>query len=500
VRTRLRTLRWRLTLLYAGLLALLLVGLGLFLANQAENLLVAAEVERLRDLAQPALFRPGPPGRIDEDPARIAGNLSRALFGTEIQGLVLDSSGRPITVHEGPAPPLTGSVIPTVAYRSIMASGRPTTIIMPGDAGRARTLVVLIPVRSGSETIGLVQLSTPFREVDALLGRFRTLLLLGIGGALGIALLIGLPLARLLLRPLERMVDTTRQIADGDWSRRVELRHGDDEIGQLAAAFDHMLDRIEAAMRVREESEARAKQFAADASHELRSPLTAVSGYADVLLHGMADDPATAEHVLRSMRREIDRMGRLVEDLLTLTRLDAGTGLLVDEVDLSDVVAEAGERARLLSDGPTVTVQTDRPLVVRGDSDRLAQVVTNLLDNALRHTPPDGRVELAATSVNGHARLIVRDTGPGIAPKHLPRIFDRFYRPDPARARATGSAGLGLAIVQAIVQAHGGRVAVESEPGEGATFTVGVPLASASAVRSLSELSQSSQANLTNAW
>ncbi|MDP9351197.1 MAG: HAMP domain-containing protein, partial [Chloroflexota bacterium] len=364
-----------------GLMTLLLAGLGLFLFSQTESFLIKGETARLRDLVEPALSKPGPPGRAENNLTRVADKLSQDLWGTDIRGLVLDADGKPISPPGRPGTALTGSIQPGVPYETVLSTGQQAAVSLPDEEGREHTLVVLVPVRPGSDTIGLVQVSKPLREVDVLLGRLRALLLASIGVALATALLVGLLLVRLMLRPLDRMVVTAGRTGQGEFGLRTNIPHHSGDVGQLAAAFDHMLDRIESAFRARQESEARTKQFAADAFHELRSPLTALGGVA-------------AERVLLTMRNEIERMSRLVSDLLALARLDTGTTLQLADVDLSVIATETGEQARLLADGREVRVQADASLIVRGDPDRLRQVVTNLLDNALRYTPIRGRIEL----------------------------------------------------------------------------------------------------------
>ncbi|MFN8514493.1 MAG: ATP-binding protein [Chloroflexia bacterium] len=256
---------------------------------------------------------------------------------------------------------------------------------------------------------------------------------------------------------------------------RTDLPGGRDEIGRLSTAFDHMVDRLEGALRAQ-------RQFVADASHELRTPLTALGGLVEMLLLG-ADrgDTATTQRALRSAHREIERLARLVGDLLTLSRLDARPDVEHRPVDLAVLVAEVGEQARFLAGERAVTWRVDGPLTLAGDRDKLKQVLLNLTGNAIAFTGETGRIELRAarlaTGRGDSARIEVEDNGAGIAPSELPRLFERFYRGDKSRARRAdgGGNGLGLAIARAIVEAHGGTIAARSTLGQGTTFTIELP-------------------------
>jgi len=321
----------------------------------------------------------------------------------------------------------------------------------------------------------------------------HTLLLITLtASALGLALaaLVGLVVARRALSPLERMTATAQAIAtggDGALDRRLRLPDDRDEVGRLARTFDQMLDRIQATIAERIRSENRLRRFAADASHELRTPLAAVSGYTEALLLGGKDDPETAAHALRQMSGEMARMNRLVGDLLTLARIDAGLPLHVQALPVVPLLEGLVEETRLLAarSGRDLAVVAPRiqeggELAVLADSDRLHQILLNLLHNAVKFTPDGGSITVAAARQNCRVALSVTDTGPGIAAAELPFLFERFYRGDKARARAehqAGGAGLGLAIAQGLAQAQGGRVDVASTPGAGSTFTVILPAA-----------------------
>jgi two-component system OmpR family sensor kinase len=315
----------------------------------------------------------------------------------------------------------------------------------------------------------------------------RTLLFVG-GGALLLLVATAWVIVRRGLLPLERIAGTAQAIAGGDLSHRAGVPHDDTEVGRLGAAFDTMLDRIEssfvaqqAALDEKARSEDRLRRFVSDASHELRTPLTAVRGYADLYRTGGLADPADLERAMDRIGTESRRMGVLVDDLLLLARLDQGRPLRADRVDLSRIVNEAVEDARAVEPGRPIGGEVAGGVWVTGDEDRLRQVIGNLAANVRVHTPPGTPVEVDLTTADGAAEVRIVDHGPGIEREHAPRVFDRFYRADPARSRDRGGSGLGLSIVASITHALGGRLWHEPTPRGGATFVVQLPLAPSAA-------------------
>jgi two-component system OmpR family sensor kinase len=301
---------------------------------------------------------------------------------------------------------------------------------------------------------------------------------------------------RLGLRPLTRMERTAMAIADGEIDRRVGDADPRTEAGRLGLALNTMLGRLAQALRERERSEERLRRFVADASHELRTPLTSIRGFARLYHHGPGGKDPAAERVLARIEGEAERMGRLVEDLLLLARLDRVPAMEMDVVDLHVLAGDVVHAAHARDCGRPVRLDlSEYPVTVKGDERRLRQVIGNVVGNALTHTP-DGtpvRVSLdrvwagAPASVHtgsgpapGADAVVVEvsDEGPGIAPEHLSRVFDRFYRADADRSRGTGGTGLGLAIAAALVQAHGGRMEVSSEAGTGTNFRIVLPFTS----------------------
>ena len=292
------------------------------------------------------------------------------------------------------------------------------------------------------------------------------------------------------LRPLREVETTAAAIAAGDLTRRVPESDPRTEVGRLSRALNGMLTQIETAFRARERSEhsARAsedrmRQFVADASHELRTPLTSIRGFAELYRQGAVTGHDEVQRVMRRVEDEAARMGLLVEDLLLLARLDQQRPLQRTPVDLLEIVTDAVGDARVLAPDRAVdlAVHGDEAPVVLGDEPRLRQVVTNLMSNALTHTPVGTAVAVtldtdAAGLRPGHVRVAVHDRGPGLSPEDRTKVFERFYRSDPSRTRSAGGTGLGLSIVAALVAAHGGHVTVESEPGRGSTFAVDLPL------------------------
>jgi signal transduction histidine kinase len=270
---------------------------------------------------------------------------------------------------------------------------------------------------------------------------------------------------------MDRVTKTARSISrSGDLGRRLEQPRTLDEVGRLAQTFNEMLARIEGLFRAQQ-------RFVADVSHELRSPLTAIRGNLDLLERGAADDPAARQEALGAMDVEVQHMSRLVADLLTLARADAGVPIEKQPVELDTILLDVYRHARLTAQGVTISIANEDQVTVQGDPDRLKQLFLNLTDNALKYTPAGGRVTLAWERADGWVRVAVADTGIGIAPENLPHLFERFYRADKARSREQGGTGLGLAIAKWIAEAHGGKILVESQVGKGSTFTVLLPLA-----------------------
>ncbi|MFJ4783024.1 sensor histidine kinase [Streptomyces sp. NPDC088794] len=273
------------------------------------------------------------------------------------------------------------------------------------------------------------------------------------------------------MRPLEDMVETSSAIAEGDLTRRVpSSHHPTQEVEQLRLALNSMLHQVESAYRTRERSAAQLRRFVGDASHELRTPLSAIRGYLQLYDKGMLSDPAERRRAWDRVLAETDRMGRLVDELLTLARLDQEPQLLLRNVDLSRLVRDAAEDLRVQQPERPISVGADGALLVRADESGLRKVLGNLTGNVRTHTPADVPVRLGLERADGVVRLCVEDKGPGLCEEDAARVFDRFFR-----AGGGAGSGLGLAIVQGVVQAHGGEVTVRTAPGEGLTVTVTLP-------------------------
>jgi heavy metal sensor kinase len=421
----------------------------------------------------PRGFSPGPPEPpAPPDPAAVArlhdlaNVLIQELSGRDTGVVVYDARGRVVAAsapgdrREGwpPAPPdaLAEASAGIETQRAVSQRSR-------------RTLVVLTPLRLPTgETIGVLQMSTSLDLVDTLRARIGVALAAGTLVAVIVAGLLAVWVTRAALGPLDRMIRVTRRISGGDLTARVGLER-QDEVGELASAFDQMVGRLEAAFATQ-------RQLVSDAAHELRTPLNGLAGTLEIVQMALQrQDAETARRLLAGAERELDRAGRLVNDLLTLSSLDERSPVQAAPVDLPSVLREVVRRARLLAPDHEIVARLDGASHVQGDRHQIERVFTNLLDNAVKYTPAGGRIEVILEPGNRRVQVAVCDTGRGIPEADLPHIFDRFYRADRARSRQEGGTGLGLAIVQAIVQAHGGQVRAESTPGLGTTILVTLP-------------------------
>jgi len=313
-------------------------------------------------------------------------------------------------------------------------------------------------------------LTTPLEEVDRELGRLLAVLVLAVPLALVCSGGLGYLLARAALSPVERLRRSTCEVTADRLDRRLPVANPDDELGRLTQTINEMIGRLE-------RSFAEVRRFTADASHELRTPLAAIRAEAEVALGGALVTPEQ-ERLLGSVLEECSRLARLTDQLLALSREDAGVARQVREpVDLSALVGAVAETMRPLAEARGLTLHVKGPggVAVSGDGARLRQVFYNLLDNAIKYTPPGGTIEVQVEPGPRAAVVAVRDSGIGIPEADLPHVFERFYRVDKARSRAEGGTGLGLSIARSIVVAHSGSINLTSAPGRGTTCTVALP-------------------------
>jgi two-component system OmpR family sensor kinase len=329
-----------------------------------------------------------------------------------------------------------------------------------------------VPISVTGRVVGAVQVGQPLTNVDATLQRVLVLLMGGTVVTVIVAGGIGFLMSWLALRPIDRITQTAGRIARAqDLGQRLPVPKTDDEVGRLVSTFNAMLERLDQFFQAQQ-------RLGADVSHELRTPLTAIRGNVDLLRRGAADDPVERDLALDAIQSEVDRMSRLVADLLVLAQADAGMRLEKQSVELDTLVLQVYRQAQLMSatrfpSGElAIRLGHEDQAVVEGDPDRLKQLLLNLMDNALKYTPRGGHVTLSLYHDQDWVRVSVEDTGVGIPPDVLPHIFDRFYR---APGEGCKGVGLGLSIARWIADAHGGHLTVESEVGKGSTFTLWLP-------------------------
>ncbi len=374
--------------------------------------------------------------------------------------------GKPVSfVYGGTVPP--GPALPRPLPPAIDGSAVFSTGSLDGNTVAYRVLARPLHYRGLTLVVAI-----PLTETQQTLGRLALVMVL-----VSLAVLVGVGglvwwIVRRDLRPLEEMAVTAGAIAGGDLSRRVAPAEQRTEVGRLGLALNAMLGEIETAFAARAASESRLRRFLADASHELRTPLTSIRGYAEIFDMGARERPEDLATAMRHIREEADRMKLLVDDLLLLARLDRERPLEMAATDVVRVIGRAVTAGRAAAPDHPISMDTPAEAVVSGDAHRLRQVVDNLLANAVRHSPEGAPVEVQVVSGPGGVTVEVGDHGPGVPSEDRERIFEPFYRADTSRARSTGGAGLGLAIVAAIARAHGGTVGVEPNV-DGASGTTG---------------------------
>ncbi|WP_374970811.1 ATP-binding protein [Terrabacter sp. BE26] len=475
------TLRAKLVASMLALFTVLSLATGVSTIVALDRYLVGQVDDQLRQTLSPprpegdGRFRPPSP----EGRGRGPGNEGLiAIIDPVVQGEATSTTNQTTTLT---APQLAD-------LQSAGIGSEPKTIDLGGTIGEYRVMSGRAPVQiNGVPTIGTVVVGLPTGPLNHTIKRMVLVAIAAVVAGIILVGLLGTWLVRRNLEPLRRVAATATRVsqtplASGSVAiaERVDPVDTDTrtEVGQVGAAFNEMLDHVDEALRARHQSEQRVRQFVADASHELRTPLASIRGYAELSQREANVVPPTVSHAMGRIESEADRMGSLVEDLLLLARLDAGRPLEEEPVDVSMLVINAVSDAHAASPGHHWDLDLPpEPVEVTGDGARLHQVVANLLANARTHTPDGTRVTTSVRPEGEWVRVAVHDDGPGVPESLQPNVFERFARGDDARNRANGSTGLGLSIVAAVSKAHGGRVELESRPGD-TTFSLLLPAAS----------------------
>ena len=456
-------IRWRLTLFNALAIGLILLVLGLVLFFLLRSALLSDVEDTVRNRAATA-------ARTVESGDALSQEDTEQLTLDGVFVVVRDEQGRVLTQTVNLS---TEDEARDPVWREALDASEPVS----GTAelsSEAPDYVRAVPVDPPSGPARVVEAGKSYGDAEETIEVFGTVLAAGIATAFLISLVGAYFLARAALRPVDAVVSSAREITESDLGRRLPVANPKDEIGRLATTFNGLLSRLEAAFARREETLARQRRFAADASHELRTPLTSIRVYAGMLKGWALDDPKTARESVAAIDRESARMQTLVEALLALTRGDEGAPLDVGRHDHTRVAEEAVEAARTAARGKvSVEYAGETRVEATFDRDRVRQVASILLDNAVKYTPEGGNVAVRVEEEDGRAALEVSDNGIGMAEDQVPLVFERFHRADPSRTEA--GAGLGLSIARQIAESHGGEIRVRSRIGEGSTFTLFLP-------------------------
>lgn len=468
------TLRVRLTLLYSGLLAVILGILGVTFFVDTRTLLINYTASHLRARAKPVidhwLYEKGSHVPTSDELKQIAGLLARDLTSRNTVAMILNGKGVPIAngkvLPEEPSPPHPESLY----YLQALAGKNEVSYIVSRQ--KHRSLVVLIPLRqspTSEEILGVVQLSSPLTSVEQTLFRhglslaMGTLITLFIGSGLGF-LLISSALAG-----LNRMINTCQQISAGDLTQRVNLPRHQDEIGKLAQTFDEMVDRIESTLDAQ-------RRFIANAAHEIRTPLTALRGSLEVLLRGSQDDPAAFGRLSQVMYQEVMRLTRLCEQLLDVARVELSNKIQKKALKLDGFFSGFMQQAKILAKEQEVVLKQGPVVTVVADPDMLKQILLNLINNAIQHSRKDSTITLGWCLIPGQVEIWVADDGEGILPEDIAHIFEPFYRGGSSASQGVKGTGLGLTIVKTMVEAHNGQIKVKSQLGKGTVFLFSLPV------------------------
>jgi two-component system OmpR family sensor kinase len=501
-RLRLTSIRGQLVLWYLGVLVVLLVALGIFQWFTVTRYVDSASRNGIEHGAYRELSILGP-CYVDtrSDLQANAQTLAQLLGGYDTAVMIITPRGVTLASHDmgppggGHAVHLSLATIQTLIGSpgrsgprggvSCPKYGERPPFSLPGQSRSVITsnglMVVSIPLGPPDRVVGYALLARSMQSAVDTSKRVVVVFAIGAGVILLLTALVALPIINHALRPLDRVASTAEEIAAGNLEERANLTHSSDEVGRLGEAFDMMVDRLQGAMNEITASEERMRRFLADASHELRTPITVLRGSSQVLLrHGDRSSPEMAR-ALREMHEESVRLSRLVEDLLTLSRLDAGKAPPAEPVELGPFLQDLLDRYGSAWPNRAITIAPDLDgLAASINRDALQRILTNLIDNAARYSRPGGAIRLIGETHGEDVALSVVDEGPGMSAEEAKHVFDRFYRAGASRSRGSGGSGLGLSIVCGLVEQSRGSIEIDTAPDRGTTVTVTLPRASRS--------------------
>ena len=469
------SLRWRMFLLYVGLAILLSTGIGVWFYLLAQASFIDTRGQQAKAMVHWALDRAPPRGSLSVDDINAVARRLAVSPSPSFSFYLLDRAGgvvRPLGLGDQPNP---SDPLALTERAQVIQQMKEAQFVESAPDRDSRTLVYLFPVLDPQgRLLGGIQTEIDLREVDASLMELRWAIGGGVAAFLLAACALWFIVTRVSLRPIEAMARVSRSVGRGEFHRRAPVPRSLSEARDMAVAFNQMLDRIEGELTRDKQRQQQLERLLADVAHEFRSPLAVIKGYTDVLARSGAADPADAQAAHRAIRNSLARLTRLTEKLLTLSMLDSGLGVLLTDVEVNSLCQEASQTMGLLAEGREIAFQAGPPSFVKADPELLRRALLNLLQNAVQHTAPRGKITVSLAREDGRCRITVADDGEGIPAEHLGRIFERLYRVDKARP---GGVGLGLAIAKGIAEAHGGTLSVSSEPGKGTAFTVTLPLA-----------------------
>lgn len=459
-------IRWRLTLWFALILCGILILSGIVLHVLLERYLNNQVDDNLR------VYSARTHGTLD--PQEIQEHLSYEVIHSKLPPInefaspgvyiqLIDRNGN-VVVKSDSLGEQELPVNPSLIEKGFAGNVTIETVAA-GDSARVRIMVS--PLYLKDQTL-LLEVAQSLKHIDVAVSQVRWALLASILVALTLATVSGGMIVRSALAPVSQITQTARSIeTSSNLNRRVGYSGPIDEIGQLATTFDHMIEHLDRVFQSQ-------KHFVADASHELRGPLTVIQGNLDLLKRNLSEKDR--QESLGAIKAETARMVKITSDLLVLAEVESSQLEQMDMVALKEILSGELERAQPLAGKRKIAIGHQEELTVTGDTQKIRQLLENLVSNAIKYTSEDGTITLSLFRDGDWARLEVADTGIGIAPEHLSHIFDRFYRVDTARSRVSGGTGLGLAIVKGIAEQQGGKVTVTSEPGKGSIFTAWLKL------------------------